>query len=73
MSSPQVSMVLKKEGVEQRPRKVKIFAAPTAKTRSVSGGESFTVHQFVAAKKVVEMIGSPRQAMALLDALDKIS
>ena len=72
VSSPQVSMVLKKEGVERRPRKVKTSAAPT-KASSVSGGESFTVHQLLAAKKFVEMIGSPRQAMALLDALDKIS
>ena len=66
-------MVLKKEGVERRPRKVKTSPAPAAKISSVSGGESFTVHQLVAAKKVVEMIGSFRQAMALLDALDKSS
>ena len=72
VSSPQVSMVLKKVGVERRPRKLKTSVAPT-KTSSVSGGESFTVHQLLAAKKFVEMIGSPRQAMAVLDALDKIS
>ena len=73
VSSPQVSMVLKKVGVERRPRKVKTSAAPTPKASSVSGGESFTVHQLLAAKKFVEMIGSARQAMAVLDALDKIS
>jgi hypothetical protein len=73
VSSPQVSMVLKKAGVERRPRKLKSSAAPSAKTSSVSGGDSFTVHQLLAAKKFVEMIGSPRQAMALLDALEKIS
>jgi len=73
VSSPQVSMVLKKEGVERRPRNTKSSAAPATKTSSVSGGESFTVHQLLAAKKFVEMIGSPRQAMAVLDALDKIS
>lgn len=73
VSSPQVSMVLKKVGVERRPRKVKTSAAPTPKASSVSGGESFTVHQLLAAKKFVEMIGSPRQAMAVLDALEKIS
>jgi arginine repressor len=73
VSSPQVSMVLKKVGVERRPRKAKTSAAPTAKASSVSGGESFTVHQLLAAKKFVEMIGSARQAMAVLDALDKIS
>lgn len=71
VSSPQVSMVLKKEGVGQRPRKVKPSAAPT-KASSVSGGESFTIDQLLAAKKFVEVIGSPRQAMALLDALDRI-
>ena len=73
VSSPQVSMVLKKVGVERRPRKVKTAAAPTPKASSVSGGESFTVHQLLAAKKFIEMIGSARQAMAVLDALDKIS
>ena len=73
VSSPQVSMVLKKEGVERRPRKVKTSAAPAPKANTFSGGESFTVHQLLAAKKFVEMIGSPRQAMALLDALEKIS
>jgi len=73
VSSPQVSMVLKKVGVERRPRKVKTSAPPATKVSTVSGGESFTVHQLLAAKKFVEMIGSPRQAMALLDALEKIS
>jgi hypothetical protein len=74
VSSPQVSMVLKKEGVERRPRKSKTAAvAAPAKAASVSGNDSFTVHQLLAAKKFVEMIGSPRQAMALLDALEKIS
>ncbi|MEI6257040.1 MAG: hypothetical protein WCQ77_10400 [Planctomycetota bacterium] len=73
VSSPQVSMVLKKVGVERRSRKVKTSATPTPKANNVSGGESFTVHQLLAAKKFVEMIGSPRQAMALLDALEKIS
>ena len=73
VSSPQVSMVLKKVGVERRPRKVKTSVAPTPKASSVSGGESFTVHQLLAAKKFVEMIGSPKRAMSLLDALDKLS
>ena len=74
VSSPQVSMVLKKVGVERRPRKVKTSAPPTTtKVSTVVGGESFTVNQLLAAKKFVEMIGSPRQAMAVLDALEKIS
>lgn len=72
VSSPQVSMVLKKEGGERRPRKVRLSAAPT-KASGVSGGESFTIDQLLAAKKFVEVIGCPRQAMALLDALDRIS
>ncbi len=71
VSSPQVSMVLKKEGGDRRPRKVKKSAAPT-RASSVSGGESFTIDQLLAAKKFVESIGSPRQAMALLAALDRI-
>jgi len=71
VSSPQVSMVLKKEGGDRRPRKVKTSAAPT-RASSVSGGESFTIDQLLAAKKFVESIGSPRQAMALLAALDRI-
>ena len=72
VSSPQVSMVLKKEGGERRPRKVRLSATPT-KASGVSGGESFTIDQLLAAKKFVEVIGCPRQAMALLDALDRIS
>jgi len=72
VSSPQVSMVLKKEGLERRPRKAKT-SAPPVRTAGVAGADSFTVHHLLAAKKFVEMIGSARQAMALLDALDKIS
>lgn len=72
VSSPQVSMVLKREGVQRRPRKPRTPAAAPA-TGGFSSSESFTVHQLLAAKKFVEMVGSPRQAMALLDALDKIS
>ena len=71
VSSPQVSMVLKKEGMERRPRKLKTSAA-TTNSSSISGGEAFTVHQLLAAKKFVETIGSLKQAMAVLDALDKI-
>jgi hypothetical protein len=74
VSSPQVSIVLKREGVERRPRRPRTSApAASAAATSFSSGESFTVHQLLAAKKFVEMVGSPRQALALLDALDKIS
>ena len=72
VSSAQVSMVLKKEGVEGRPRRAKPAAEP-AREAGFSSSESFTVHQLLAAKKFVEMVGSPRQALALLDALDKLS
>ena len=72
VSSAQVSMVLKREGVERRPRKSRAPAAAPAGS-GFSSSESFTVHQLLAAKKFVEMVGSPRQALALLDALDKIS
>lgn len=71
VSSPQVSVVLKKEGGERRPRKVKLSATAT-RPSGVSGGESFTIDQLLAAKKFVEVIGTPRQAMALLEALDRI-
>jgi len=47
-------------------------SAPPTRASSVSGGESFTIDQLLAAKKFVESIGSPRQAMALLAALDRI-
>jgi hypothetical protein len=35
--------------------------------------DAFTLTDLIAAKKFVEMIGSPRRAMSLLDALDKLS
>ena len=63
VSSPQVSMVLKKAGVERRPRKAKTDAAPSTAS-TASGNEAFTVHQLLAAKRFVQMIGSAKQAMA---------
>lgn len=75
VSSPQVSIVLKREGVERRPRKSRAPAAATAPPAAsgFSSSEAFTVHQLLAAKKFVEMVGSQRQALALLDALGRIS
>jgi arginine repressor len=79
-----VSTVLKKMGLERRPRRTSGSAArqpaasrvPAAPRREPAGAgateSSFTLHQLIAAKKFVEMVGSPRQAMALLDALDRL-
>lgn len=75
VSSPQVSNVLKREGVERRPRKPRAPAAVAASSTATgfSSSDAFTVHQLLAAKKFVEMVGSQRQALALLDALGRIS
>lgn len=75
VSSPQVSIVLKREGVERRPRKSRAPAAAAAApaANGFSSADAFTVHQLLAAKKFVEMVGSQRQALALLDALGKIT
>lgn len=74
VSSPQVSIVLKRVGVERRPRKPRTpAAAASPAARGFSSSDAFTVHQLLAAKKFVEMVGSQRQALALLDALGRIS
>ena len=74
VSSPQVSIVLKRVGVERRPRKPRAPAAPASPDAGgFSSSDAFTVHQLLAAKKFVEMVGSQRQALALLDALGRIS
>lgn len=74
--SPQISQVLKKMGVAQRPRKKKdspaAAPAPSAPKRA-SGNDSFTLHELLAAKQFVDMIGGSARAASLLDALDKIS
>jgi len=75
--SPQVSQILGTLGVERRPRKKKSVAVsrpPRAATAlTTSSDDAFTLTDLIAAKKFVEMIGSPRRAMSLLDALDKLS
>ncbi len=76
--SPQISQVLKKMGVAQRPRKKKDSpaAAPapaSSAPKRVSGNDSFTLHELLAAKQFVDMIGGSARAASLLDALDKIS
>lgn len=77
-----VSTVLKKMGLERRPRRKSGGAArqpvaarePAAPRREPADSteSSFTLHQLIAAKKFVEMVGSPRQALALLEALDRL-
>ena len=76
--SPQVSQILGTLGVERRPRKKKRDAAPPRPPRATTAptphsDEAFTLTDLIAAKKFVEMIGSPKRAMSLLDALDKLS
>jgi hypothetical protein len=75
--SPQVSQILGTLGVERRPRKKKRDAAPksprVATAPTPPSDDAFTLTDLIAAKKFVEMIGSPRRAMSLLDALDRIS
>lgn len=76
------STVLKKMGLQSRPRRAAAAAKragpprrePTAADADTApaSGESFTLHQLIAAKKFVEMVGSPKQALALLDALDRL-
>lgn len=75
-----VSTVLKKMGVQRRARRTSASAGrQAAQTREASprrepavSAESFTVDQLITAKKFVETVGSPKRAMALLDALDRL-
>ena len=89
----QVSIVLKKMGVQGRTRRKKassakppqrpalppvpekpLSAPPVVANRPQPGpaGETFTIEQLIAAKTFVGEVGSPRQAIALLEALDRI-
>ena len=87
VAAAMVSTVLKKMGLQRRPRRAKAAgpalprqAAPreapsrkdVAPRREPVPAESFTLEQLIAAKQFVETVGSPRQAMALLDALDRL-
>ena len=71
--SPQVSMVLKRMGVEPRGRKRKPVAAAAPVVAKPASNDAFTLHELLAAKQFVEMIGSPSRAAAILDALGRIS
>lgn len=93
VAAAQVSIVLKKMGVQGRTRRKnaasekppqrpalppvpeKPLAAPPVvanRPQAAASGETFTIEQLIAAKTFVEEAGSPRQAIALLEALDRI-
>ena len=67
VSSPMVSMVLKKIGIETR--KSPRFDS----SHDNSGDESFTVDQLLAAKDFSATIGSIKRAISLLEALQKLA
>ena len=76
--SPQVSQILGTLGVQRRPRKKKSIAVSPRPPRAAAAptppsDDAFTLTDLIAAKKFVDMVGSPRRAMSLLDALDKLS
>lgn len=48
------------------------LAAAPAKAVASATGNAFTLEQLIAAKAFVDEVGSPRQAMALLEALDRL-
>ena len=65
VSSPQVSMVLKRMGFRPRPRKQAGAAAAGVKVR----GGAISVDELLAAKKLVGQFGGADRAMAALAAL----
>jgi len=75
VSSPQVSMVLKKMGFRPRRRRKGREADATTKTGAKAGraGKSTTVtlEDLVAAKKVVASLGGVEKALATIEALRK--
>lgn len=76
VSSPQVSMVLKKMGFRPRRRRKGGDAAPATKkagAKAARAGKSTTVtlEDLVAAKKVVASLGGVEKALATIEALRK--
>jgi len=65
VSSPQVSMVLKRMGFRPRPRKQAGAAVAGVKVR----GGAISVDELLAAKKLVGQFGGAERAMAALQAL----
>lgn len=75
VSSPQISMVLKKMGFRPRKRSKAGKAAGAVKSTAVksSRSSSVTVEDLVAAKKVVSQFGSADKALAAIQALKQFS
>jgi len=72
--SPQVSQVLKKMGVARRTRgSAKTPGRDAMPVVAVGSSEAFTLHELIAAKKFVEMVGGAARAASLLDAIGRIS
>jgi hypothetical protein len=71
VSSPQISMVLKKMGF--RPRKRSKAGAANAAGPKMARNGSVTVEDLVAAKKVVGQFGSAEKAIAAIQALKQFS
>ena len=67
VSSPQVSMVLKRMGFRPRPRKAGAVAAVAGRTR----GGAISVEELLAAKKLVGQFGSTQRALAAIEALKR--
>lgn len=74
VSSPQVSMVLKRMGFRPRKR-AKAGAVKNAKTAGAKagGGVRVTVEDLVTAKRVVGQFGSPEKAIRAIEALKQFS
>ena len=71
VSSPQVSMVLKKMGFRPRKRAKAGVVKPTSVMPSRNG--LVTVEDLIAAKKVVSQFGSADKAIAAIQALKQLS
>jgi len=71
VSSPQVSMVLKKMGFRPRKR-AKVGSVKTAGSKP-SRNERVTVEDLVAAKKMVSQFGSPDKAIRAIQALKQFT
>jgi hypothetical protein len=71
VSSPQVSMVLKKMGFRPRKR-AKVGAAPGT-TAKAGRSASVTVEDLVAAKRLVSQFGSADKAIRAIEALKQFS
>lgn len=71
VSSPQISMVLKRMGF--RPRKRRKQGAANAAGPKIARKASVTVEDLVAAKKVVSQFGSADKAIAAIQAVKQFS